>query len=446
MQQETPKMKTVLFIMLPYPSHYMPCFGYANRWKEKGWNVVFTGWPSQQQLIEKAGFEYCEIGYTTEYKITTFKVFVGLLMRAILDKKDIRLRFRLWYDTVLACRSVVAFYKPEKIFIDDHLSYYFLYLSDYQINMSIINTKLSTQKSVGVPPLNSTYIPQDSYWSQIWSEVLWRKHLLRRRWHDLVNRWAFAGKDEGYFQERYAKKRQLSHKIDTQNALYDGIRGIEKIILAPKQLEFSQRKPLANEVYIDPKIVRDEADLMTDEYLAVARKVKYLKQTHGHKIIYAAFGTLTSYTPEPILTFVSKLVAAVAINPDWFLVLSLGGLVIDLPKNVNIATLAFVPQLDALTWADAMVMHGGLGSVKEALQAQVPMLVYPFHGNSDMTGNAARIQQKGWGLRGSMRTDSSYQIAQKLSKTLTIKYYFNTSSISEPIDTFIFPTDLAKST
>ena len=80
-------MKTALFIMLPYPSHYMACFGYAAAWQQNGWKVVFTGWPSQRRLVEKAGFGFCEIGYTTEYQVKTFQTFLGLLIRAIFDKK-----------------------------------------------------------------------------------------------------------------------------------------------------------------------------------------------------------------------------------------------------------------------------------------------------------------------------------------------------------------------
>ena len=127
------------------------------------------------------------------------------------------------------------------------------------------------------------------------------------------------------------------------------------------------------------------------------------------------------------------------------MLLSLGELALELPKANNVATLPFAPQLDVLTWTNAMVTHGGLGSVKEALQNGVPMLVYPFHSNSDMSGNAARIQSKSWGLKGNVLTDSAYEVENKVREVLKIKYSLQTTLLYQSTAPFIFQMDLAES-
>ncbi len=431
--------------MLPFPSHYMACFGYANDWKQKGWNVVFTGQPHLRQIVENEGFCFLEIDYTVEYRVKTFKAFLGLFIRAILDKKDLKVRFKNWYYTVQSIKNTVAQHKPALIFIDDHLSYYCLYLSDCKTPIWIVNTKLSTQKSVGMPPLNSTYIPIDSLRSRLWCEVLWAVHLLKRRWKALVKHWTFAGRDEAYFQQWYAKKRHAEGMIDKQNGLYDGIKNVPKIILAPKELEFEQKKITQNETYINLKIERDETNLMTNEYLVVREKVLMLKQQPNKKVLYAAFGTLSNDNQKPLLVFLPKLIQAIAQNPDWYLVLSVGGLAMQLSEKENVMCLPFVPQLDTLTWADAMITHGGLGSVKEALQAGVPMLVYPLNTRMDMCGNGARIESKGWGLLGNMYHDTPKQITEKIRCVLKIAYLSKIKPVSCLTDRLILIMDLAES-
>ena len=52
-------MKTILFVMLPTPSHYMTSFPIAHYFKEKGFNIVFTGDQDFfENLVKENGFNY----------------------------------------------------------------------------------------------------------------------------------------------------------------------------------------------------------------------------------------------------------------------------------------------------------------------------------------------------------------------------------------------------
>jgi len=56
----------------------------------------------------------------------------------------------------------------------------------------------------------------------------------------------------------------------------------------------------------------------------------------------------------------------------------------------------FVPQLEALSHASLFLTHGGMNSVSEALWHEVPLLVFPQHGDQHLV--AARVEELGAGL------------------------------------------------
>jgi MGT family glycosyltransferase len=64
------------------------------------------------------------------------------------------------------------------------------------------------------------------------------------------------------------------------------------------------------------------------------------------------------------------------------------------PENFELRE--FVPQLDVLSQASLFLTHGGMNSVNEALWHEVPLLVFPQHGDQHLV--AARVAELGAGL------------------------------------------------
>ena len=83
----------------------------------------------------------------------------------------------------------------------------------------------------------------------------------------------------------------------------------------------------------------------------------------------------------------------------------------------------FVPQLQVLKGADLFITHGGLNSIREAINAEVPMLLYPVHPEFDPVGNAARIVYHQLGLRGNAVTDIDDEIDVKINELLSNPLY-----------------------
>ncbi len=417
-------MPTILFVMLPFPSHYMASFGFARLWQQRGYMAVFTGPPHLRVMMEAQGFGFTELENTPTYVVRSLKAFVGLWLQTVADTGATHRRYREWYGCVQAIRHVVAKYQPTLIFLDEHLSHYALYVADTFATVAIINTKLSTRQHTNIPPLNSTYRPAGSVVSVVWCWLLWQRHLFHRRVGATRQRWAFVGKDDTYFDGRLAQRQgiQVSNLFAGGNAFYDRLTNVPTVILAPRSLEYEWFRPLPNEFFLNPAPDRDESAYLTGMYLTLKEQLRPRQQMGKLQVIYAAFGTLSGANAEPIRAFLPKLVEAIQQQPNWFLLLATGDLPTDaLPNVPNVAYLPFVPQLDALTWADSMVTHGGLMTLKECLLAGVPMLAYPLNNQVDQTGNTARLTEKKWGLAGSMLTDTPTQISQKLQTILTYR-------------------------
>jgi UDP:flavonoid glycosyltransferase YjiC (YdhE family) len=77
-----------------------------------------------------------------------------------------------------------------------------------------------------------------------------------------------------------------------------------------------------------------------------------------------------------------------------------------------------VPQLTLLKEADLFITHGGLGSIKEAVFNQVPMLVYPLDLNWDQRGNAQKIEFHQIGISGDFKRDGLKEIEEKIIRIL----------------------------
>ena len=119
-------MKTALFIILPYPSHYNASFGLAKEFKNNGFQVIYTGYNAFKDYIEIQGFKLREISYTTIINIHQFKNFLSSLLLSLMDRKYLMERYRIWYKSVIDVNRICKDLNPDYIFIDAHLSHYYL--------------------------------------------------------------------------------------------------------------------------------------------------------------------------------------------------------------------------------------------------------------------------------------------------------------------------------
>lgn len=375
--------------MLPVPSHYTPCFGLARDLQDQGYEVIFLGNEAVQPLVAANGFACRSFPYLSTYFVRTARAVLGSLLVNLLDKGAGRRRFREFTSSVRAAVELFNGLAPDVIYLDEHLSHYYFYLARTAPRLYLINTKLSTAKATGIPPLNAGFVSRNTRLGAWYSELLWGALMARKWWDRTRNRIAFLGRDDEYFQERLVRKAGLPVRIVRQTAMrdYHGLAGVPSIQLVSDALDYPWKPRPADQ------ITRHYWNRSQEQPLPDAlRRVV----STGQRIVFCGMGTLTAANSRQHLAFLGRVVDAFAGRPDVQLVISTGNeaLTAQLAAGAaNVHLVSYLPQQAFLPYCHAMITRGGLNSVKECIDAGVPVLGVrnPGDAHTDTRGNVARI-------------------------------------------------------
>ncbi|ODS52294.1 MAG: hypothetical protein ABS36_16990 [Acidobacteria bacterium SCN 69-37] len=156
------------------------------------------------------------------------------------------------------------------------------------------------------------------------------------------------------------------------------------LVLCPVQLELpTLRSVTSGRHYCEASVFRRR--LVADGSTGVA-------DVRGHeRLIFCSLGT-QAVAYEQATAVLSRVIGAFAGRDGYRLVVAAGALadrVDDASQAANVEICRSVDQLRVLSRASLAVLHGGLGGVKEAVLAGVPMVVVPFV--FDQRPNADRV-------------------------------------------------------
>lgn len=424
--QITPK--TIFFIIYPTVSHYTSVLPLADKYKKEGHKVYIGGNPTSERLITEHGFRFVPLNYYETYEVSNVKN-ACLIFASCFFKKFVRRRFREFANFRNQLQHTVNELKPGKICLDAHLGYYYALLSDSH-DFLVLNTKLSTYKTKGVPPLSCGQVYRNSFWYRFAAEVRWLIAYIRTSCFYRFRHFVFHCKDEKYFISRELYKINKTF-YDVFLPLHASIFYLElnisriksaSCIVANKRLEYDWRKLKPFEFYADLPYYSQlqPAEQWKELYLFLN---KHAGRKKGRWLIYCAFGTITGRRYRKIEQFIKKLLVIALHNPQFTLIISTGNNNNpNIPAQENVFMGSVLPQQNILAYTDMMITHGGMNSIQECLQYKVPMLVYPLNTKFDQPGNAARVQYHGFGLKGNMELESSWDITRKINACLKIKF------------------------
>lgn len=159
------------------------------------------------------------------------------------------------------------------------------------------------------------------------------------------------------------------------------------VILCPKEIELPHYRNAAGR-YAEGCVHLDRG--------AIEFKWGWLEP--GRRVIYCSLGSQSSvYCQAPqILRAVIEVAKRM---PDYQFVVSAGPHYRDLHTGdplPNCGIFKIVPQTCILERVSAMILQGGLGSIKECIYFGVPMLIVPFV--NDQPVNGVRVQRHGLGI------------------------------------------------
>lgn len=418
-------MSSILFLTFPTISHLNATFPLAHVYQRDGVKVYYANVGQFLEKVTECGFEYyCldnlpfglgleKVFFNHQKKVSYTDILLLKFTDALLKKRK------------KAVEGMLNEIKPEVIFIDQFCSTDFLlcyeYAKQYRAAVIFFQTTFPSYSSSDYPPITSAYIPGQGHpiTDRIRIQLLWLQHQMKVASYRLLQKAIFFGYDDSSSVQRYLHDSRLKGKysINTRGCLHLTFTNIPEVIIAPQELDFPAPAScagnyLGNLVYTNPAPTTNVAYSKIKEYLLSER-------AKGRKIVYCSFGSRYHAFRGRVKQFLMELFPAIAEMPNVEMIVSVKDLNMPCPKNVHV--LDTVPQLDVLRFADVFTTHGGLNSIKEAISAGVPMLVYPLDKDSDQPGNGARVAFHKLGLHGDLASDCKDDILQKLQRLFAVE-------------------------
>ncbi|MHA4740615.1 glycosyltransferase [Dyadobacter sp. MSC1_007] len=423
--------KSILFLPAAIHSHIVPTFYLAKLLKELYEIHYAVVAEPLAELVSRQGHN----AILTD----SYRVGLGMESKFLFEKKKLSGRWNtlksIHRNDILSYRqselfNIIETINPAAILIDIFNSSDLLVLySKYHqtIKLILINPMLSTYRVNGFPTVDQANwaeknhikdllmsekraIPLKMYITRPFDLLIYKA--MKRQFETLVSAGGFGEKHP------LAEDRTCAMLFDH----------IPEIILAPVELEVSKDIRKFTQHYlglgVDSNRVDSDIDVSFDEQFKKIRN----HISAGQKLIYCTFGTFYKGSDKALLDFLNRLIDSVESIDQIQTIFSVNGLVIQtlqfqrqIPDNVHFFTR--VPQLEVLKYASVYVTHGGLGSVKESVHCEVPMLVYPLDPNYDQNGNGLKIEHHGLGLRGVFQYERSSDMKKKIEDLLTNEKY-----------------------
>jgi zeaxanthin glucosyltransferase len=412
-------MPRYLFLCYHGKGHFNPCFQLA-RTLQQSHEVLFAGVQFFFKYITSQGFSY--------YPLKTVPFGLGLEEWMCEQQKRKPVYFHAlkdrWNDELYNKREqeltkLLDTFEPDVILLDTHQTTDFIVLypllKSRKIRLALVHAMLTSVLTDNFPPVNSLVFPDDQ--AGITREINLLKQKKRNRlWKQKLR---FLGMDDDTIIHRRVRKNKIPGRyIAAQQRFYGLVLdNLQEFIFLPREFDFKEARMYPNQHYVGFQVDYGRSEASNDAYTSVRTKILQRKALHK-KLVYCAFGTVPIDDAQIFLSFIDNLIVALNdLNVILLLATSLDTNNIQYSDDIYI--LPYVPQLDVLQYSDVFITHGGLNSIKEAIDQAVPMLVYPGESVMDPPGNSTRVVYHQLGLRGDMKTDSPEDIHGKLHQLLT---------------------------
>ena len=416
--------KNVLFLPASIRSHVVPALYLADL-LSADYGIYFAMTDDLlEEIVVKQGYN--------AVRTSSFRVALGMEGRYLWEKKrknskwDILKSIRtneLYHYRQNELAEIIDRIKPDIIFIDVFNSTDILVVqSRYkEVSLVFLNPMLSTYAVPGFPTVDQGKWTSDALPSggKEAKRGIPFKYFLTRPFAVLTQK----AMDRQFLDltgiDGFSEKHPLA-KDRTSAMLFDNI---PEIILAPLELEISPKVRKPNQHYLGLCISDNRKDTELDTSFNIRFEEIIERRKQGKRLIYCTFGTFYEGSNRALLDFLNKLLEAIDGLENVEVIFSVNKLVIEtlnyqrkIPPNIHM--FSRVPQLTVLKHADLFVTHGGLGSIKESIYYEVPMLVYPLDLNYDQNGNGLKVEYHGLGLRGVFQFERSIDMRRKMEVLL----------------------------
>ncbi len=318
-------------------------------------------------------------------------------------------------------KSILKEVNPDRVLADVELHDLIFTAIALNIPVTLYHTWFSDKISVKIPSIRTAIIPGKGFeGSQLGIAFSWLKMRVKIYGRVLLNHLTLKHYRRVVLK-KYAKEIGFSASnlmVNTLPPLYSFTK-LPLLSFTMSEMDFPHNPP-KNLRYVGP-MVYDKREIKTvnNEFQDVLND----KMVSDKKLIYCSGSSVVSGD----ITFMKKLIEAVASNKSWVLIITLGKKISkeqlgNLPNNVHVY--GWVPQLKILEKTDLCITHAGVNSINECIHFAVPMLAYSGK-NFDQNGNAARIAYHAIGISGDKDVDTTETIKNNISSILEDTSYKN---------------------
>lgn len=394
----------ILFSMHGEAGHHLGTFRLARALVSQGHRVTYLGLPRVRQLVEDQGFAF--IAFAEELFATPADAQEPPAADALFRR----------YTTAIVDGSLDACLlsaRPDLLLCDSFLWYVALRALRLGIPTIQISTSLFLFDNARIPPAVTSLRPGRGVLSALRISLAWKlmhlrylvtKRLASRlvgayraplRMHHLTDTFLWVARQSGVRLRRnvtYLQDEIGPHLI------------LPELVLCPAAFQLpgpraKQRRHCGD--FID--FQRQEPPLPFDP--------------SGRTTILCSLGT-SAGAYRQARRFFAAVAEASALAPEWFFVLHISdpALIGAFSSSANLLVVPWISQLTLLRHTAVMVHHGGLNSIMECVQNDVPMVILPCA--RDQPGNAVRAAHHQLALTADVRSITADRLRQLIGEAM----------------------------
>ncbi len=361
--------------------HVYPTFKLARELTKRGHRVVYFGFEPLREIILAHGFEFTTL----------------TCMRSRTELRALVRKFRFSEANALVAtflaeiESVLIREKISTLLVDPAVQVCAASAQGLGIKTALLFPNVvHLSQSWRIPPETCGMMPADSISTQARVILEWTRYWLSRQ-------------NPAIILSRVCGPLRILRRRITESGVYARSSAAEprmcfpRFALLPAELDFERTDATYLGLCVDDARCEGSCN-----FGAFAR---------GRKLVVCALGSQAAAYKWSGL-FLQNVIHAFRNQSCWHLVVSVYGcadadefLTAKHPEHITVTD--HLP-LAALNDARVMINHGGLGSIKECLNAGLPMVCAP--GAYDQPGNAARVAFNGFGVSIDMRRARPFQI------------------------------------
>ena len=396
----------VLFITATIRSHIIPSFYLANLLSEYYTINYAVENKILKELVESQGFNAFQYE-ENEGELSQKKEKKESIIKYVLSE----IKIKSFKKRRIILEKIITALNPSIIIIDIFKGSDFFILHDHidKLKIFFFSPMLSTYRIEDYPTVTGESFETENT-SKI--NILNRNFNLRLFFYKILN----AYKEKKILNSSTVSLKKSILKYGTFTMLFEGY---TQFVLAPLELEYSPDVKKDNQIYLGTCTHKHRVDTELDISFESRFNTIVEKRKLGEKVIYCAFGTFYSGSNLSLLNFLRVLLEAVKKIPNVQLICSVNDIISEtllyqrnIPNNIHF--FSRTPQLKVLENTDVFITHGGLGSIKESISYNVPMIVYPLDMSYDMYGNSLKVEYHKIGIKGILNVEQPNSLRDKI--------------------------------